>query len=300
MKDRRSPFKIRTMITAIAIVAFLALTCLLAFGTGWNNVLSPDRNELVFADRNREYGAYKIRQEHHRTMVLALGIGLGLVGIGVVLPRLFTSASVEHDIPQVRITDFIFDQIVEPAKPVEPVQPQKVLPRTDPPLVPKGIPIAVDRDSIATAPKDTTGTGDPDPGPKGGDPGPKGGDPGPKVGGTGGGTGSDDDKPIEGYQADEMPEYPGGTKALYKYLGDEVEYPQIDVKAERSGRVVVGFVVLEDGTVSDATVLLGVSPTLDAEALRVVKKMKKWKPGKARGKDVKVRYKLPIVFTLAP
>lgn len=285
------------MITAIAIVAFLALTCLLAFGTGWNNVLSPDRNELVFAGRNREYGAYKIRQEHHRTMLLAMGIGLGLVGTALFVPKLFTDPVVKTGIAYVPIPeDVVFEMVdVEVIKPKDIIKPAVVEPPRPDPVVPSGILVAVD--STVTAPVDTAATApDPNPGPKGGG----GPDPGPKTGGgggtiPGGGTGA-----IEGYQADEQPEYPGGTKALYKYLGDEVEYPEIDVRADRSGRVVVGFVVTEDGTIADATVLMGVSPTLDAEALRVVKKMKKWKPGKAHGRDVKVRYKLPIVFKLAP
>jgi len=286
------------MITAIAILAFLALTSLLAFGTGWNNVLSPDRNELVFADRNRAYGAYKIRQEHHRTMVMAMGIGLGLVGTALLLPKLFADPAVKTAIPYVPNPEVIFETFeVDPIKPDAVVKPPVVEPPRPDPVVPSGILVAVD--TASTLPVDTAITRtlpDPNPGPTGGGP-----VDGPKSGGGGAKTGSEGDgDPIEGYQADEQPEYPGGVKALYKYLGDEVEYPAIDVGADRSGRVVVGFVVTEDGTVSDATVLLGVSPTLDAEALRVVKKMKKWKPGKAHGKDVKVRYKLPIVFKLAP
>ncbi len=285
------------MITAIAIVAFLALTCLLAFGTGWNNVLSPDRNELVFAGRNQEYGAYKIRQEHHRTMILAMGIGVGLVGAGLLVPRLFAEPVAKAAVPYLPIPEVIFETItIDPIKPADIIKPTVTPPRTDP-AVPNGIPVAVD--SMEVAPKDTTST-NPDPDPKGGgDPGPKGGDPGSGKGPADTGKGNLNTGPKQGYEVDVMPEYPGGEKALYGYLSDEVDYPMIDVRNDVQGRVWISFVVSEDGTIVDATLLNSISPTIDAEALRVVRKMRKWKPGKVQGHDVSVRYKLPIVFKLA-
>ena len=96
-----------------------------------------------------------------------------------------------------------------------------------------------------------------------------------------------------------MPEYPGGQKALERDLQRLVHYPEIEVEAGREGRVLVGFVVTEDGTMADIVVARSVSPRLDAEAVRVVRNLKKWKPGKFKGRDVKVRYSLPIVFKLA-
>ena len=85
---------------------------------------------------------------------------------------------------------------------------------------------------------------------------------------------------------------------MYGYLKTEVAYPTIDQRQGKQGRVVVSFVVAEDGTVKDAVVLVGISPTIDAEALRVVRKMRRWKPGQFRGENVPVRFNLPIMFTL--
>ena len=94
------------------------------------------------------------------------------------------------------------------------------------------------------------------------------------------------------------PEFPGGEEALYKYLAENIKYPVMAKNNKVEGRVYITFVIEKDGTVSDAKVLRSVNEELDAEALRVINAMPKWKPGTQRGVPVRVQYNIPISFKL--
>ena len=95
---------------------------------------------------------------------------------------------------------------------------------------------------------------------------------------------------------EEMPQYPGGAEALLEFLNQNVQYPEEAEKAGIQGRVIATFVVEKDGSVSNAKVVKSVDPLLDAEALRVISAMPKWKPGKQNGKVVRVKYTVPLSF----
>ncbi|MFC2814427.1 MAG: TonB family protein [Prevotella conceptionensis] len=97
---------------------------------------------------------------------------------------------------------------------------------------------------------------------------------------------------------EQMPTFPGGDAALMKYLSENVKYPALAIKAQEQGRVVVSFTVEKDGAISDVKVARTVTPSLDAEAVRVVKAMPKWTPGKQGGQLVRVRYNVPVSFKL--
>jgi TonB family protein len=97
---------------------------------------------------------------------------------------------------------------------------------------------------------------------------------------------------------EQMPEFPGGPKALMTYFATHVVYPQDAEEQGLQGRVVVTFIVNEDGSVSDAKVMRSISPSLDAEALRLVDEMPKWEPGVQSGKKVRVKFTVPITFRL--
>lgn len=97
---------------------------------------------------------------------------------------------------------------------------------------------------------------------------------------------------------EEMPEFPGGEAALRQFIAQSVKYPVIAQENGIQGRVYVTFVVDADGGISDPRVARGVDPSLDKEALRVVSMLPKWKPGKQRGKPVRVSYTVPINFQL--
>ena len=97
---------------------------------------------------------------------------------------------------------------------------------------------------------------------------------------------------------EQMPEFPGGMPAMIEFLQTNLNYPKDAKKQKVGGRVLVMFVVETDGSMSNVRVAKKIFPSLDAEALRVVKAMPKWNPGKEKGKPVRVNYTLPIVFSL--
>ena len=95
-----------------------------------------------------------------------------------------------------------------------------------------------------------------------------------------------------------MPEFPGGDLGLMKYIQKNVKYPPIAKEYNITGKVYVSFIVDKSGSVTDVKIARGVDKSLDAEALRVVKSLPKYKPGKQRGKAVRVMFTIPINFTL--
>lgn len=97
---------------------------------------------------------------------------------------------------------------------------------------------------------------------------------------------------------EQQAEFPGGQAALMKWLSQNVRYPETAQQNDVQGRVIVKFVVEKDGSIGTATILKGVDKDLDREALRVVKKMPKWQPGKNNGVAVRSYFNLPVVFKL--
>lgn len=97
---------------------------------------------------------------------------------------------------------------------------------------------------------------------------------------------------------EQQPLFPGGPAALVKYLSENTKYPVVAQENGVQGRVTVQFVVEKDGSISDVHVLRGVDPSLDKEAVRVVKSMPRWTPGKQNGITVRVNYRVPVLFRL--
>jgi len=97
---------------------------------------------------------------------------------------------------------------------------------------------------------------------------------------------------------EEMPEFPGGQAELMSFIAKSIKYPVVAQENGIQGRVTCTFVVNRDGTIVDAQVVRGIDPALDKEALRVINSMPKWKPGKQRGKPVRVKFTLPVTFRL--
>ena len=98
--------------------------------------------------------------------------------------------------------------------------------------------------------------------------------------------------------AEVPPEFPEGIPALTKFLAQNIKYPADARKAGKEGRVIAQFVVTTDGSIADVKVIRGIDPSLDQEAIRVIKAMPKWKPATEKGKPVNVRYTLPVMFKL--
>ena len=97
---------------------------------------------------------------------------------------------------------------------------------------------------------------------------------------------------------EEMPSFPGGNGALMSYLNGNTKYPVVAQENGVQGKVIISFVVERDGSISDVRVARSVDPSLDREAQRVVKSMPRWTPGKQNGQTVRVKYTVPVVFRL--
>jgi periplasmic protein TonB len=99
-------------------------------------------------------------------------------------------------------------------------------------------------------------------------------------------------------KVDKMPEFPGGQVALVKYVSKNLKYPETARRNKISGKVMVSFIIDKGGNVTNATVVKGISPDCDSEALRVVQHMPKWSPGQKDGQAVPVQFALPINFEM--
>ena len=97
---------------------------------------------------------------------------------------------------------------------------------------------------------------------------------------------------------EEMPHFPGGPAALQAFLSSNTKYPVVAQENGVQGRVIVSFVVERDGSITDVRVVRSVDPSLDREASRVVRSMPRWSPGKQNGSTVRVKYTVPVVFRL--
>jgi TonB family protein len=97
---------------------------------------------------------------------------------------------------------------------------------------------------------------------------------------------------------EQMPSFPGGQSALFKYLSDEIIYPAVCINNKIQGRVIVSFIVERDGSITEAKIARSIDPALDKEALRVVRNMPNWIPGKRHGEKVRVKYTIPVTFRL--
>jgi protein TonB len=99
-------------------------------------------------------------------------------------------------------------------------------------------------------------------------------------------------------KVEDMPEFPGGEQAMMDFVSKNVVYPKEAQEKGISGRVMVSFIVEKDGSVNEVKIVRGIGGGCDEEAVRVVKAMPKWKPGKEKGKPVRVSYMMPIFFKL--
>ncbi|TKG94069.1 energy transducer TonB [Puteibacter caeruleilacunae] len=114
----------------------------------------------------------------------------------------------------------------------------------------------------------------------------------------GDGEEEEDSGPVEFFALQDKPEFPGGEKAMWNFLSKKVKYPTIAQENGVSGTVYVGFIIGKEGDVEEVRLLRGADPSLDKEALRVVKSMPQWKPGRQNGRAVRVSFRVPIKFQL--
>jgi protein TonB len=264
-----------------------------------NKILKSDYLDIVFEGRNKSYGGYELRRNYpkrvKRSLMALGGIALLVAGYGVYanMPE-----KIEKTKPILKEVTLSEPPPIDPKKPppppppAEPPPPVKPTVKFTPPVIAKDEEVREDEKppeqaelkeasaGVKTEAGDINGI-----------------DPG-IVDKPGTGTGVVEAAPpppaIFTY-VEQMPEPPFDVNG---YLSDNLRYPDAAREAGIEGRVVVKFVVNEDGDISDAQVVRGVNGDLDAEALRVIRKMPKWKPGKQNGRPVKVYYTVPVSYRL--
>jgi len=251
---------------------------------------APVFDDIVFEVRNKEYGAYKLRKKYNRTVLVALLIGIIIIGTAVITPYINAKAAEnrgKRDERQVEIKLENLDQPAEqvapppppPPPPADVVQQQKyVPPEVVDSIKPEDVKQLMTADQAQTEVtnkevvevqqqvKEEVQEAEPE------------------------------QQPF--VVVEEMPMFPGGDPALLKYIADHIQYPEIAKENNIQGKVIVRFCVTPKGGVSQVSILKGVDPELDKEAIRVVNTLPPFKPGKQGGKPVPVWYMVPISYTL--
>lgn len=269
-----------------------------------NEALQPDLLEMLFEYRNKAYGAYYLRRAYGDTLRRAVLITVTAVGI------LCSFSFLRAEPTKNTVTNVVveLDNIDELEVKKEPVTPPKIKVVT--PVAPTKQFVALklkpdeqvkdetppptddELKNTQIGPKDVKG--DPNANPNPIDPGDGDGDLSkipnivvkPKV----------IDEPVD--FVEQMPEFPGGSKALMEYISRNIQYPEIARENGYEGTVALSFVVNQDGNITDITIMRDVPGGCGAEAVRVIKAMPAWKPGRQNGNVVRVRYKLPVKFRL--
>lgn len=265
-------------------------------------------DDIVFANRNKEYGAYSLRQAYRGIATKSTILGTALFLVGLLGPKLLDKLAPEEEVQEVMVDVNLLelppppiDNNEPPPPPPPPVeQPKVATVKFLPPEVKKDEEVPVEtppptvEDLKEAVVAKVTQEGDPNateliiapeavaaPGPSKGT--------------------VVEAAPVEEKiftAVEQQPEFPGGQAELYKYLGKNIKYPGAASRANVSGRVFLQFVVGTDGSITDIEVVKGVGFGCDDEAVRVVKGMPKWIPGKQSGRAVKVKYTLPVNFQL--
>jgi periplasmic protein TonB len=263
----------------------------------WQQVTSAERNEVVFEDRNHEYGAYQIRTNYSRNLILVMAGVILFIGTAFGVYKLIMNLPQEkpEEVP-LDLTAFAMDapleeEIIEPLEPEIPPM-EKTIQFLPPVVTDDDVkdPPPTQDDLDKTKAAATTNENETDPFSKV-DPTP----PKPK------------EEPIKKEEpviydiVDENAEPPGGMAALKKYLAENIQYPQTAVEMNLEGKCYLQFVVSENGYISNVKVKKGVPdcPECDKEAIRVLKGMPKWSPGKINGKAVNSTFSLPVSFKLS-
>jgi len=289
----------------ILIIALAALTgiVLLLNEYGWADLTGGERNNLVFEERNRSYGAYEIRQKYSNRLLVAVVGVMGLMSIAAVSPQFLmrskpVAALPGHtDGPQLKITDITTPK-EEPKKEIKENKVTK--PSAPAPAAPKNTfvkPVVSDK---PVEKKDSSDTNKPivtDGSAKGDSTLANNGTPGGPTGTGGNGNGNTPcidcppSGPLDPPMVDEMAELKDYQRILIKSIHIPQRY--LDMGGT-GGKLYVSFVVDENGNVSAATIKRGLDSELDAEVRRAVNAMPRWKPAKLQGKNVPVRMVVPI------
>jgi protein TonB len=251
---------------------------------------APAFDDIVFEQRNREYGAYKLRKKYSRNLLIGMIIGVLVMGTAVITPYLNAKALESSKKRAERQVDIKLENLDTPNETVAPPPPPPPPPAETvqqakyvPPVVVDSVKpedevqlmtaeqavVEVKNEEVVEvveAVKEEIKEEEPEPEPF--------------------------------VVVEEMPMFPGGQVELMKYINEHVVYPEVAKENNIQGRVIVRFCVTSKGSIDQVSVLKGVDPELDKEAMRVVSELPPFKPGRQGGKPVPVWYMVPITFQL--
>jgi periplasmic protein TonB len=253
------------------------------------NLKAPAFDDIVFETRNKEYGAYKLRTKYNRTVMWALLVGIVIIATTVITPYINAKALENSKRRAERQVEIKMENLDQPNEQVAPPPPPPPPPadvvqqqRYVPPVVvdsikPEDVQNIMTADDAQVEVKDQEVV---------------------EVVEVKEEVQEAEAEEIPFVVVEEMPMFPGGDAELLKYIAEHTTYPDIAKENNIQGRVIVRFCVTAKGGVSQVSILKGVDPELDAEAIRVVNTLPGFKPGKQGGKPVPVWYMVPITFTL--
>jgi protein TonB len=254
-------------------------------------IIAPPFDDIVFEVRNKEYGAYRLRKKYNRNVLIATLAGVIIIATAIITPYLNAKAIESRTKRTERQVEIKMENLDQPTDVVAPPPPPPPPPQEAVQQATYVPPVVVD----SVKPEETVQLM------------------------------TADDAVVEVQNEDvnlqvieqvkeevqeeevepepfvvveEMPMFPGGETALLQYIADHTEYPEIAKENNIQGRVIIRFCVTSKGGVAMVSILKGVDPELDAEAVRVVESLPAFKPGKQGGKPVPVWYSVPITFTL--
>jgi protein TonB len=255
-------------------------------------IKAPAFDDIVFENRNKEYGAYKLRKKYNRNVIIALIIGILILGTAVIAPYLNAKAAVNKSKRAERQVEIKMENLNQPTEmvappPPPPPPPQDVVQqaRYVPPVVVDSVKpeeaaqlMSADQAQVEVKDQDVLDVQE--------------------VQVVKEEVQEDVDAAEPFVVVEEMPMFPGGETELLKFIQEHTQYPEVAKENNIQGKVIVRFCVTSKGGVDKVEILKSVDPELDKEAIRVVKTLPAFKPGKQGGKPVPVWFMVPINFTL--
>lgn len=251
----------------------------------------PSFDDLVFENRNKEYGAYKIRKKYNRTVLWAMLVGIIILSTAIITPFVMASVSQKRVEREEKSAEVKMENLDQPREEITPPPPPPPPPVEAQAQVKYVAPVVVD--SVKADDKSNLATID-------------------DVKET-----VQDEQVVEVVEevkeevqeekveeqvflvVEEMPSFGSGDANEFRaWVFQNMKYPEVAAENGIQGRVFVNFVVEADGRITNVKVIRGVDPALDKEAIRVIESSPKWNPGKQRGKPVRVSYTFPITFVL--
>jgi protein TonB len=255
-----------------------------------DTIKAPGFDEIVFENRNKEYGAYRLRKKYSRNLLIGMIIGIIILGTAIIAPYINAKALENKQKRAEREVAIQMENLDQPDQNVEPPPPPPPPPAETVEQVKYVAPVIVDTvkpeeaaqmmtaDQAQVEVKDEEVVAVVEEVQE-------------EV--------KEEEAPAEVFVVvEEMPTFPGGEKALMEFIYANIVYPEIAKENNIQGRVILKFCVTYKGGVDQVQILKSVDPALDQEAIRVIKMLPAWKPGKQGGKPVNVWYNVPVTFQL--